>query len=181
MSDKKEYLDPNLNSESGSHWLPWLKEHLEINGTPSYAPEMPESYNPNYEKWLSVFERFEINEDTILVGHSCGAGFIVKFLSENNIKVGKVVLVAPWINSKGEEEIEMFNNLHLDGNLTLKTSGITIFASSNDDQTVKDSIEKITESIQNIKLVNFENYGHFCLEDMNTREFPELLKEALQE
>ncbi|MEX0652068.1 MAG: alpha/beta fold hydrolase [Candidatus Paceibacterota bacterium] len=67
---------------------------------------MPEPYLPNYEKWIEVFEQFKVDEETDLVGHSCGAGFLLRWLSENKINVGKLVLVAPWIdpiNELGDE------------------------------------------------------------------------------
>ncbi len=76
MPDKENYFDSKADSQSNCHWLPWLQQQLNINGILSQTPEMPEPYNPDYEKWRGVLEQFKINEDTILVGHSCGAGFI---------------------------------------------------------------------------------------------------------
>jgi predicted alpha/beta hydrolase family esterase len=179
MPDKENYLDPKADSQSNSHWFPWLQQQLNINGIITQTPEMPEPYNPDYEKWREVIEQFTINENTTLIGHSCGAGFIVKYLSENNIKVGRVVLVAPWINSQKEEDITMFDTLQIDSTLMSRTGGVTIFSSSNDDQAIKNSITVLSDSIKGIKIVEFSNYGHFCLGDMKTREFPELLAEAL--
>lgn len=180
MPDKESYFDTKSDSQSNCHWLPWLQQQLNINNILSQAPEMPEPYNPDYKKWKELFEQFIINEDTTLIGHSCGAGFIVKYLSDNNIKVGKVILVAPWINSQREENITMFDNLKIDKNLLNKTSGITIFSSSNDDQVIKNSISALKETIEDVEVLEFENYGHFCLRDMKTREFPELLNEILK-
>ncbi len=180
MPNKKDYFNSKVDSESNSHWIPWLQQQLNINGVLSQTPEMPEPYNPNYEKWKNIFEQFEINENTILIGHSCGAGFIVRYLSEENINVSKVILVAPWINSKREENITMFDGLVINKDIALKTNGITIFLSSNDDQAIKDSIEVLVKTVKDIKVVEFKNYGHFCFRDMKTKEFPELLKEIIR-
>jgi len=49
---------------------------------------MPEPYSPDYAKWCSVFKQFVIDSDTQLIGHSCGAGFLLRYLSENDVKVG---------------------------------------------------------------------------------------------
>ena len=136
---------------------------------------MPEPYAPDYEKWKSIFEQFILNEETILVGHSCGGGFIVKYLSEHAVKVNKVILVAPWINTNREDDITMFDTLKIDEDLTLKTNGVTIFSSSNDDVAIKNSIDLLYSSIKNVKIVEFKNYGHFCYGDMSTRSFSELL------
>jgi len=91
MPSKEEYFKVDRPSQSNSHWLPWLQHQLIINGFLAQTPEMPEPYKPNYEKWRSLFERFEIREDTFLVGHSCGGGFLVRYLSENNIQSGKLL------------------------------------------------------------------------------------------
>ena len=180
MPDKSEYLDSKADSQSNSHWLPWLQQQLNIQGILSQTPEMPEPYNPEYEKWKRVFEQFTLDEDTTLVGHSCGAGFIIKYLSENTTKVGKVVLVAPWINSQREDNVTIFDNLQIEKDLTVRTEGITIFSSSNDDQAIKNSIEVLKDTIKDLKVLEFNDYGHFCLGDMKTKEFPELLAEILK-
>lgn len=180
MPDKESYFDTNADCQSNSHWLPWLQQQLNTCGILSQTPEMPEPYNPNYESWKNIFEQFQIDEDTVLVGHSCGAGFIVKYLSENNIKVGKVVLVAPWINVKNEDNITMFNNMDIDKDLITRTSGVTMFSSSNDDESIKDSVEVLRRRISTLKVLEFENYGHFCLNDMKTKAFPELLREIIE-
>ena len=41
----------------------------------------------------------------------------------------------------------------------------------------KKSLEIIKKKIQNIKIRNFENYGHFTFKDLKTEKFPELLEE----
>mgnify|MGYP001570903166 FL=1 len=153
MPDKEDYFNPKADSQSNCHWLPWLQQQLNINGILSQTPEMPEPYNPNYEKWEMVYEQFKIDENTILVGHSCGAGFIVRYLSENSIKVGKVVLVAPWINSQREEPVTMFDNLKIDENLLNKTNGLTIFSSSDDNQAIKNSIDVLKRVNTDLVLV----------------------------
>lgn len=184
MPDKEEYYneDKYLNTERSSpsncHWLPWLQRQLLLKDIVAQTPEMPIPYNPDYNLWKEIFERFYINEETILVGHSCGGGFIIRYLSENNIKVGKVVLVAPWIDINKILDTGMFD-FEIDENIVSKTKGITIFSSTDDVEEVQKSIEVVKEKIKGIKVLNFENYGHFCLSDMKTEKFPELLEEIL--
>lgn len=179
MPERENYFNPTADSPSNCHWVPWLQHQLNINSILTQTPEMPEPYDPDYEKWEQVFSQFKIDENTILVGHSCGGGFIVKYLSGNNIKVNKVVLVAPWINSKREEDITMFDGLRIDENLLSKTNSVTIFSSSNDDKEIQDSIKVLEDTIKGVKVLEFKDYGHFCLSDMKKREFPELLKKIL--
>ena len=113
-----------------------------VNNILAQTPEMPTSYSPNYEAWKKEFERFDINENTILVGHSCGAGFLIRYLSENNIKVNKVALVAPWLNVKHEEDFDFFN-FEIDKNIINKTKDLKIFHSKDDMDEIIWSIEKI--------------------------------------
>ena len=70
MTGKEEYFLEDTDSESNAHWIPWLQKKLLNNGILTQTPEMPEPFDPNYEKWKSVFEYFPIHKDTILIGHS---------------------------------------------------------------------------------------------------------------
>src|ERR1700741_4554197 len=97
MPDRKEYFDPESSAQSNKHWLPWLQRQLIVNDILAQTPELPEPYAPNYAKWCSVFDQFTVDEETMLIGHSCGAGFIVRWLTDNKKKVGKVALVAPFL------------------------------------------------------------------------------------
>lgn len=140
---------------------------------------MPRPYEPNYEEWLKVFNQFIINEDTILVGHSCGGGFLVRWLSENNVKVGKVILVAPWIDVEKSLATGFFD-FKIDPNLVSKTAGITIFGSDNDENDVEESIKALRGEVSSITYREFHNMGHFVYGSMGKRDFPELLEESLK-
>lgn len=179
MPKKESYYNPAFPSPSNAHWSPWLQKKMILNKILAQTPEMPVPYNPVYEDWKKLFERFDINEHTILVGYSCGGGFLLRYLSEENIQVGKVVLVAPWIDTEKELDTGMFD-FTLDANLVSKTKGVTIFESTNDDEVIQKSIEKIKNEVLNIHVVTFQNYGHFLLDDMKTNSFPELLEECLK-
>jgi uncharacterized protein len=93
----EEYCNPRIPSPSNNHWLPWLQKQLLLNGFLAQTPELPAPYAPVYQDWCLAFEQFRIDEDTALIGHSCGAGFLLRWLSENKVTVGKVALVAPFL------------------------------------------------------------------------------------
>ncbi len=172
MPSKKEYFNSQSPAQSNKHWLPWLQKQLILKGILAQTPELPKPYKPVYEKWRSVFERFPINRDTILVGHSCGAGFLVKWLSENKIKVNKVALVAPFLVSTPKEKVE-FLNFKIDQDLVKKTKGLMVFYSEDDEKSVLQRVEKL-RSLKGIQIKKFKNKRHFCFEDMKTEKFPEL-------
>lgn len=187
--DKDEYYDPNVPANSNNHWFPWLSKQLQINDVFAVAIEPPRPYAPRYDVWKKEFERFDITQETVLVGHSCGGGFLVRWLSENkDIKVGKVVLVAPWLNPKNNPASDTadFFDFEIDPNLVGRTAGITIFNSDNDQDTIHTSVKIIREKVQGVDYKEFNGYGHFCIEDvdspfnMPTSDFPELLEECLK-
>src|SRR5579884_3172331 len=90
---KEEYYDPKAPSMSNAHWLPWLQGQLLKRDISAATPEVPFAFDPKWNLWNHEFERFDITPETILVGHSTGAGFIIKYLSIHpEVKVGKVVL-----------------------------------------------------------------------------------------
>lgn len=179
---KDEFYDLKYPTPSNSHWFPWLTKQLMSKDIYTVAVEMPNSFYPQYEVWKKEFERFDISEDTILVGHSCGGGFLVRWLSENNAKVGKVILVAPWMGIRPDQEFDdTFFDFVIDQNLADKTKSLTIFNSSNDVSEIQDSVKLLREKLNDVQLVELENKGHFTLKGLGTEEFPELLDELLRD
>lgn len=177
---KKEYYDPEFPAGGNNHWLPWLQKQLIIRNIAAYTLEVPNSWKPHYPTWKKEFERFEITPKTILVGHSCGGGFLIRWLSENrNIRVGKVVLVAPWLDPNREETTDFFD-FTIDPGLSDRVSSITIFNSDDDDASIQKSVKISHDKVKDMNYREFHNYGHFCLRDMKTEKFPELLDEILK-
>ncbi len=182
MPDKDEYYDPKYPTNSNNHWFPWLSKQLQINDIFAVAIEVPMPWQPRYEIWKKEFERFEITPDTILVGHSCGSGFLVRWLSEHkDRKVNKVVLVAPWLNPSNGTEYDTgdFFEFEFDPELVSRTAGVTIFNSNNDYTDIHTSVDIIRREIKNVEYQEFSGYGHFTLEGMGTEQFPKLLEEIL--
>lgn len=154
---KEDYYSADFPTESNAHWLPWLSKQLMIRDIHTVAVEMPKAYYPEYDVWKKELERFDINDQTILVGHSCGGGFIVRWLSENNVKIQKAVLVAPWTGDDPDRSFdEKFFEFEIDSQLLDKTmDGIVIFNSTNDDPAIGKSVNKLKHAIKNVKYVEF--------------------------
>ncbi|CAN5141305.1 hypothetical protein BH09PAT1_BH09PAT1_4270 [soil metagenome] len=173
MPTREEFFDPGIKSMSNLHWLPWLQKQLLINSILAQTPEMPEPYVPVYEKWLAVLKQFDINEDTILVGHSCGAGFLVRFLSEHKIHVGKVALVAPWIDPDKTLTTGFFN-FDIGKDLASRSNGFKMFYSTDDSSDIVSGVKLISKTVEGSEIKEYSDKGHFVIEDMKTVEFPEL-------
>jgi predicted alpha/beta hydrolase family esterase len=177
--DKSEYFDKYLPSASNAHWFPWLQKQLLVEGLHAQTPEVPDCYELNYETWQKEVERFEIYEETILVGHSTGGGFWVRYLSERpDVRVGKVVLVAPWLDPFDEYGSDFFK-YELDTELVKRTNGITIMVSEDDEDSVLESARILEQKIQGIRVIRFKDKGHFTETSLGKKEFPELLGELI--
>lgn len=163
------------------HWLGWLGRKLRRYGYEVWAPEMPHPYRPEYHLWAEQVEKTQIGPHSTLIGHSCGGGFWIKYLSLNkNLKVGKVILVAPWIDPDGDEAGSFFKNYKMDPTLATRTKGLVIFNSDNDMGNVLKSVAAIRQTIKDVRYKEFKNYGHFTVFQMKTTKFPELLEECLK-
>lgn len=139
------------------------------------TPEMPRPYEPDYELWRSVFERFDVNEHTLLVGHSCGGGFLARWLSENKVRTGRVVLVAPWTDPSRAVTTNFFD-FSLDSGLPGRTAGLSIIVSDKDYPDVHQTVEQLTAALPETDLIILPGKGHFTRDDLQTDRFPELLQ-----
>ena len=178
-SEKEDYFNMDIPSDSNNHWFPWIQKNLSVKGYNCQTPEMPNGYEPNYEVWKENFENLKPDKNTTLIGHSCGGGFLVRWISENNTKVGKVILVAPWIDPEKDNININFFNFKIDKNLKEKTDGVTMIYSDNDYEDVTKSIEILKERLKDIKYLELKGKGHFINSSLGTNEFPELLDEIL--
>lgn len=64
-----------MPSPSKAHRIPWLKTELLKRDIAAETLEVPFAYNIERPVWKKEVEGYEINRDTIIVGHSRGAGF----------------------------------------------------------------------------------------------------------
>lgn len=177
---KNEYYDPTMPSMSNAHWIPWLQGQLLKKDIAAATPEVPLAYAPDYEVWRKEVERYEITPDTLIVGHSRGGEFWLRWLSENKSqKVGRVVLVAPSLGYLTEGDT-YFGVFELDAALAERTAGFSLFASDNDGKNMIDTAKEIREKIHDVHYREF-HLGHFTSGSMGTTEFPELLEELVRE
>ncbi|MEO5948803.1 MAG: alpha/beta hydrolase [Candidatus Saccharimonas sp.] len=180
--DEEEHYDATVPANSENHWFSWLKRQLILKDIHAVSVEPPFPFRPRYDDWKKEFERFDIAPDTILVGHSCGGGFLVRYLSEHkDLQVGKVVLVAPWINPDNNpvSDTADFFKFEIDPAFPSKTKGVTVFISSDDDPSVVKTVDILKEEVTGLSLREYTDKGHFCLENLGTIEFPELLNELI--
>ncbi|EKE28138.1 MAG: hypothetical protein ACD_3C00090G0002 [uncultured bacterium (gcode 4)] len=172
--------DEDRNPETrvyDKHWIPWLKNVLESVWIKSEIPSMPEPWAPNYEAYKKEFERYPVNENSILIWHSCGCAFLVRWLWETGQKIEKLILVAPWkIPEEWNIGREQFYTYEIDSSIKDRTKEIIMFTSDDEEKDGKQSLRIFYESLGG-KIIELRWHGHFILWHMWTEEFPELFEE----
>lgn len=127
------YADPEAN------WFPWLKTELEKRGFGVIVPKFPTPLDQSLESWNRVFLNYEdkISEETVLIGHSLGAAFILNYLEKTGKKVKAVILVAGFhklLGSKYDEINKTFIGKDFDwGKIKSSCNNFFVFASDNDE------------------------------------------------
>lgn len=174
-SDSSEEEDKTY----AKHWLPWIKDQLEKRGIKTEICLMPEPWHPDYEKFKQAFSKYKVNEDTILIGHSCGNAFLVRWLGDTKQKVKELIMVAPWkINDNGKDDRwrQNFYNYPIDGSIKDRVGKIIMFTSNDENPIGKQSLGIFYDALGG-RTIELQNHGHYTFNDMGTEEFPELLKE----
>lgn len=184
MPGKKEYYSSEQPSASNAHWFAWLQNQLMTHDIKADTPEVPDAYAPQWRKWVKEVERFEILPTSTLVGHSCGGGFWLRYLSEHReLCPQKVILVAPWLDPTGELEEKTFFDFVLDRDLVSRVkNGVSVYVAPDDYETIQRSVQKIEQEVAGVDIKKFPaGHGHFTLKDMKTTEFPELVDEIVNQ
>jgi len=141
---------------------------------------MPKPWFPDYQLFKNEFEKCSIHENTILVGHSCGCAFLVRWLGDTRQKIRKLIFVAPWkIPDKNNKLKKLFYEYPIDKSIKDRVKEIVMFTSSNEELDGKKSLAIFHEALGG-KIIELKGRGHFTKNDMGTQEFPELSNEVVE-
>lgn len=175
-------IEKAMNPETRTydkHWMPWISRELEARGIHVARPLMPNPWAPNYEVYKQELEKYSISEETVLVGHSCGSAFLVRWLGESKRKIAKLILVAPWkIPDEGDEMKIVFYTYEIDKSIASRVGKIVLFTADDEEEDGKKSLRIFHEALGG-KIINLSGRGHYTQDDMGTEEFPELLQEIV--
>ena len=163
MPPESEFYDPAQPSPSNHHWLPWLAKQMIIRDVPAHTPEMPHAFRPDYRAWSAEFARYDVTPDTLLAGHSCGAGFLVRWLCEHpDTRVGRVLLVAPFLDPTGSRAPRMFGGFTLDPAFAARTAGVAILHSDDDSPDVARSVAILRAALPDVEYHEVSRRGHLA-------------------
>lgn len=158
-------------------WMNWLEEKLKEKGFDATAIDMPAPWNPDYKNWKKELEKFLPTKNSLLIGHSCGGAFLVRWLLETGKRVKKLILVAPAKTSVQEDRRKNFYDFELPNDSSKIADEIVIFI-SNDSKSMLESFELYKEALKP-RVIELKDKNHFLYFQMKSNEFPELLDEVL--
>ncbi len=178
-SNAEKAMNPETRTYD-KHWIPWSKKQLLAKNIETETPLMPSPWQPNYEKFKCAFEKYGVDENSILIGHSCGCAFLVRWLGEKRRKIFKLILVAPWkIPKKNDIFRKEFYAYNIDETIKERVKEIIMFTADNEKDDGKESLKIFHKSLGG-EIIELRGHGHYCLEDMGTDEFPELIEVVLR-
>jgi len=167
----------------GENWFPWMKDQLEQKGCKVTVPQFPTPEGQSLKAWLKVMEPYisEINENTLLIAHSLGSIFLLRFLERLKTPVraaffvGAPVGVEPIKN--WESDSKFSGGFEFDWvNIRTKAKDFIVFHSDTDPYVHLGNGQKLAQKL-GVDLTFIPNSGHF-----NTAagysQFPQLLEKV---
>lgn len=178
-SPGEKAMDPNARTYD-KHWIPWLRDALISRGVSALTPLMSEPWEPKYDAFKRAFDTLPVSHDTVLVGHSCGSAFLVRWLGDTKRRVGALILVAPWkIARKNNPVRSAFYEYPIDPGIASRVERIVYFTSDNEEENGKKSLQIFYDALGGT-IVNLKGRGHYTFGQMGTAEFPELFEEVMK-
>ena len=151
------------------YWMDWLMWSFE-DVFDTVRLKMPGADNAHYTIWKIVFEKylhkFE-DRDIVLVAHSLGTTFLLKYLSENSLHVRELHLVAPFVSdtfqspdfheSTGTFTFD-YESVH---KIAPQCGKLWIWYSEDDDVCTSLHAEYLHKEVENSELKHISGRGHF--------------------
>jgi predicted alpha/beta hydrolase family esterase len=141
-----------------------------------FNPRMPNSNDAEYLEWETWFEKLIslLEDEIILVGHSLGGSFLVKYLATNKIDfkpLATILVSPPYDGIFSNEPTYSFTAPPGLGSLE-KQAGQLYLIHSEDDPVVSFEEHKLyKDNLKNAIAVTFTDRQHF-----NQIDFPELIQ-----
>src|ERR1035437_4734983 len=116
-----------------AYWIPWLKTELEKQGYDVQVPQLPNTNSPEVSETLPfVLNNIQVDEDTVLVGHSSGGSLILSVLENIQPKVKRAILVAGFYKQLSGDRNNMIQDSY-DWDKIKQRSKDFIFINSDND------------------------------------------------
>ena len=127
---KTAFIIHGFNGDTTYTFGPSLKNFLEKKGYTVIMPNFPIRTEATYSKWANILNTFinYLNSETIVVAHSIGNPFFIKYLSENKLKINTYISVAGFCDLFTVPDREDLNNAFI--NFAVNNEEIEYFKNS---------------------------------------------------
>jgi len=149
------------------NWFPWLGKESEGERYEMTVPAFPTPVGQDIDAWRKVFMPYEktLDPETILIGHSLGAAFVLDILERTTRPVRAAYLVAGFLGPLGNRKFDILNRTFVERSFdweTIKSNAEQIFviASNNDPYVPEDEGYEIASRLETEPIV-IEGAGHF--------------------
>ena len=89
----------------------WLKDNLETRNIEVVLPSFPPQEGVIYENWAKILDEYknQIRNDSIIICHSIGNEFVIKYLAQNNLPIDTYIGLAGFAEKFYHEGKETLN------------------------------------------------------------------------
>lgn len=151
------------------NWFPWMEKKLEEKEISCLIPTFPTPAHQNYSAWSELLDYYVekgfISDQTVVIGHSCGAAFIAKYFNEHDIKIKALITISGYNHFYSGDHMDDLNGsfyFDADSTATVKANApVRISYYSDNDPFIP--VQKLTElaSVIGAEPVLVCGAGHF--------------------
>jgi len=167
---------------SRENWFSSLKEELEKLGHQVIIPDFPNPGAPLLKSWLVFFEKYspEIDENSIIIGHSLGGAFLLSLLEKRRLKAAFfVATVSGPINHEVDDFIKTFTHKLFNWKkITGNCNQFYVLHSDKDPYIPLQQAESLAINL-NTKVIMIKNGGHLNSK-AGFKTFPLLLEKVVR-
>ena len=168
------------------NWFGWLKRELQDLNMDCHVPHFPTPEGQHLDRWLEIFDRdFQslIHGNTILIGHSLGAAFILRWLETHPCSLASVILVGAFFGSVGNEKFDHINESFFRTpfdwtTIRERAQSFVSYYGTEDPYVTQETFDTIAHALQAKKMV-IANAKHFNTAS-GYHQFPQLLDHLKQ-
>lgn len=167
---KNIFIIHSLNGDTLEFWGQDVKQKFE-DKLKVFMPKFPIRAESRYEKFEEILSKYleskELNKNSIVICHSIGNPYFIRFCREHNFVPDNYIVVAPgaiyyYPNSRNDYTVEVKNQAYLkqeDFDFANKFKNINLLYSDEDDK----NIEKFTRFSKDFKTKDMylKGYNHF--------------------
>lgn len=115
---KNYFIIHGFKGSNIENWFPWLKEKIDNDNNLCIIPQFPIDIEHHiYSEWKKILDIYNkeyrlFNKNSVIIGHSTGSIFALKYILENKVNIEKLILVSGFNNYLSPDENDIHNKLN---------------------------------------------------------------------